>query len=168
MAVGKEGRVYVVETQKHRVKIFNSDLTFHSSFTKGDKRLGPGHLNNPMDVAVNSKGEVFVTDLSNNDIQVFSADGEYLYRFKKQGHGLGKLASPMAVATDAQDYVYVGGGAGSILVFETKDQEAVFVKAFGSHGAELGQFNAIRCLHVDKQGKLYVGELATNRIQVFQ
>lgn len=64
LALGKEGRIYIVETAKHRVKIFNSDFTFHSSFTKGDKRLGPGHLNNPMGVAINSKGEVFVTDIS--------------------------------------------------------------------------------------------------------
>lgn len=168
LALGKEGRVYVVETPKHRVKIFNSDLTFHSSFTKGDKRLGPGHLNNPMGVAINSRGEVFVTDVSNNDIQVFSADGEYLYRFKKQGHGLGSVSTPMAVAVDAQDYVYVGGGVGTISIFEIRGQEAVFVRAFGSHGAEVGQFNAIRCLHIDKQGRLYVGELTTNRIQVFQ
>jgi DNA-binding beta-propeller fold protein YncE len=168
MALGKEGRVYVVETVKHRVKIFNSDLSFHSSFTKGDKRLGPGHLNNPMSIATNSKGEVFVTDMSNNEIQVFSAEGEYLYRFRKQGHGLGSLASPMAVAIDAQDYVYVGGGTGTISVFEIRDQKAVFVKAFGSHGAELGQFAAIRCMHIDRQGRLYVGEMTNNRVQVFQ
>lgn len=168
LALGKEGRIYIVETSKHRVKIFNSDFSFRSTFTKGDKRLGPGHLNNPMGVATNSKGEVFVADLSNNDVQVFSPEGEYLYRFKKQGHGLGRLASPMAIAVDAKDYVYIGGGTGTISIFETRDQEAVFVKAFGSHGAEVGQFNAIRCMHVDVRGRLHVGEMGTNRIQVFQ
>jgi hypothetical protein len=54
--------------------------------------------------------------MSNNEIQVFSAEGEYLYRFRKQGHGLGSLASPMAVAINAQDYVYVGGGTGTAFV----------------------------------------------------
>ena len=168
LALGPEGRIYIVETGKHRVKILNSDFTFHKSFSKGDRRLGPGHLNNPMSVAVNSKGEVFVTDLSNNDIQVFSAEGDYLFRFKLQGHGLGRLQAPMAIAIDAQDYVYVGGGTGTISVFAIKDQKPVFVKAFGSHGCEMGQFSAIRCMHVDREGRLYVGEMSTNRIQVFQ
>lgn len=168
LAVGKEGRIYVVETTKNRVKIFNSDFTYHSSFSEGDRRLGPGRLNSPMSVAINSRGEVFVTDMGNNDVQVFSAEGEYLWRFKKQGTGLGSIASPMAIAVDAQDYVYVASGAGSISIFKTENDQAEFVKAFGSHGAELGCFTAIRCMHIDREGKLYVGEMTTKRIQVFQ
>lgn len=168
MALGSDGRVYIVETSKHRVKIFTSDFSFLSSFSKADKRLGSGHLNNPMNIATNSQGQVFVTDISNNDIQVFSADGEYQFRFKKQGHGLGTVQSPMALAIDAQDYVYVASGTGTISIFEIRDKEAVFVKAFGSHGMEFGQFSAIRCMHIDREGKLYVGEMTGNRIQVFQ
>lgn len=168
LAIGKEGRVYVVETAKNRVKIFNEDLTYHSSFTKADRRLGSGHLNSPMNVAINSLGHVFVTDMANNDVQVFTADGEYMYRFKKQGHGLGTIQSPMAIAVDSEDYVYVASGSGTISIFQTRDNEAVFVKSFGSYGTELGKFSAIRCMHVDKEGWLYVGEMTTNRIQVFQ
>lgn len=74
----------------------------------------------------------------------------------------------MAIAIDAEDYVYVGSGTGTISVFEVKGQEVNFVKAFGSHGNELGQFNTIRCMHVDQHGRLYVGEMGSNRIQVFQ
>ncbi len=108
LALGKEGRIYVAETSKNRVKIFNSDLTFRSAFSKGDRRLGPGHLNNPMGVATSSRGDVFVADVSNNEIQVFSSEGEYRYRFKKQGHGLGCLQSPMAIAIDAQVGIAAG------------------------------------------------------------
>ena len=168
LALGKQGRIYVVETNKNRVKIFNADYTYHSSFTKADKRLGSGHLNTPMGIAINSQGEVFVADVSNNDIQVFSADGEYLWRFKKQGHGLGCLQSPMAIAIDPQDYVYVASGTGTISIFKTQDKEAIFLKAFGSYGTEVGKFSSIRCMHIDRGGKLYVGEMTTNRIQVFQ
>lgn len=168
MTIGKDGRVYVVETAKNRVKIFNSDLSFHSTFSMADKRLGPGHLNNPMDVASNSRGEIFVADLSNNVIQVFSPDGEFLFKFGKQGHGLGCIQTPIAVAVDPQDYVYVASGTGSISVFEISGTEAKFVKAFGTYGAEVGKFSAIKAMHVDREGKLYVGEMGNKRIQVFE
>ncbi len=167
MTVGKEGRVYVVETAKNRVKIFSSDLTFHSHFSKGDKRLGPGRLNTPMNIASDSQGRLYVADLSNNAIQVFTSEGEFLFRFGKQGHTLGCIQSPIAVAVDRDDYVYVASGTGSISIFQIHENEAIFVKAFGSHGAELGQFGGIRTLHMDRNNRLYVGETINKRIQVF-
>ena len=168
MTIGKEGRVYVVETAKNRIKIFNSDLTFHSMFSKADKRLGPGHLNNPMDIASNSRGELYVADMSNNVIQVFSPDGEFLFKFGNQGYGLGSIQCPMAVAVDPQDYAYVASGSGSISVFEISGMKAVFVKAFGSYGAEVGKFGTIKAMDVDREGRLYVGEVMNKRIQVFE
>jgi len=167
MTIGADGRIYVVETSKHRIKIFKSDLTFDKHFSHGDRTLGPGTFNNPMDVASDSRGHVYVADLSNNDVQVFSADGDFIFRFGKQGHTLGCIQSPIAVAVDPQDYVYVASGSGTISIFEISGTEAKFVKAFGSHGAEQGQFNCIKSLHVDSAGLVYVGEMGNNRIQVF-
>ena len=167
MTIGAEGRIYVVEIGKNRVKIFNSDLSFHSHFSKGDKKLGPGRLNNPMDIASDSKGQLYVADLSNNVVQVFSPDGDFLFRFGKQGHTLGCLQSPMAIAVDSQDYVYVATG-NSISIYEITGTEANFIKAFGSYGAELGQFSGIRALHVDMNGRVYVSETINKRIQAFE
>ena len=168
ITIGKDGRIYVVETGKNRVKVFNSDLSFNSVFSKADMRLGPGRLNTPMDVACNSRGEIFVADMCNNVIQVFSPDGEFLFRFGKQGQGLGCFYAPMAVTVDAQDYVYVGSAASSILVFQISGVDADFVKAFGSYGAEVGKFGGIKAMHAAKEGRLYVGEMTNKRIQVFE
>ena len=168
MTIGAEGRIYVVETGKNRVKIFNSDLTFHKHFSHGDRTLGPGTFNCPMDVASDSQGRVYVADLSNNAIQVFSPDGDFLFRFGKQGHTLGCIQSPLAVAVDPQDHVYVAGGTGTIAIFEISEtREANFIKAFGSFGAEQGQFSGIKSVHIDSKGKVYVAETGNHRIQVF-
>lgn len=168
MTIGKDGRVYVVESGKHRVKIFNSDLSFHSSFNKADKRLGSGRLNNPMGIASNSRGELFVADMSNYVVQVFSLDGEFLFRFGMAGHSLGSIQSPVAVTIDHDDYVYVASGTGNISIFDTSGMEAKLVKTFGSFGAEVGLFKDIKALHIDKDGRLYVGEVTNKRIQVFE
>ena len=165
LAIGKDGRVYVAEQQKHRVTILNSDLTLYKRFSEADRMLGSGHLNTPQGIAVNSKGNLYVADMMNHVVQVFDAEGSFLFRFGGMGHGPGTTTSPTAVAIDAEDYVYVGTAACTLSIFTG---EGKFVRAFGEHGMEVGKFNMIRAIHLDRDGVLYVGEWSANRIQMFK
>lgn len=165
MAIGKDGRIYIAEQQKHRITILNRDLSLHKRFTDADRMLGSGHLNMPQGVAVNSEGNVYVADMMNHVIQVFDPEGVFLFRFGKMGHGPGTTTSPSAIAIDKEDYVYVGTGSCSVSIFDPKGG---FVRAFGEYGAEVGKFSQIRALHIDRDGVLYVGEWTSNRIQMFK
>lgn len=165
LVIGKHGRVYISEQQKHRVTILNSDLTLYKRFSEADRMLGSGHLNLPQGLAVNNNGDVYVADMMNHVIQVFDAEGIFLFRFGGMGHGPGTTTSPTAVAIDLNDYVYVGSGTGTVSIFST---EGKFVRIFGEHGIEVGKFSMIRAMHIDKNGVLYVGEWTSNRIQMFQ
>ena len=42
-----------------------------------------------------------------------------------------------------------------------------WVKAWGDHGSEIGQFNILHSIAVDAAGNVYVGDRENNRIQVF-
>ena len=167
VAVGKEGRIYISEMMNSRVQILNSDLTYHGSFSKASPTLGSGRLSQPHALAVNSEGRVFVADTMNHAVQTFSPEGDFLFRFGKHGAGTipGVTTSPMGIAIDPDDYVYVGSAGGPISIFDKKGN---FVRSFGSYGSELGQFNMIRGMHVDRFGNLYVSEWTSNRIQIFQ
>lgn len=164
MAVGKGGRIYISEQQKHRVTILNPDLSFYKRFTDADRMLGSGHLNMPQGIAISSEGNVYVADMMNHVVQVFDAEGSFLFRFGRMGVGPGATPSPTAVAIDTEDYVYVGSGY-SVSIF---DLQGKFLRAFGEHGSEVGKFHNIRCLHIDRHGVLYAGEWVTNRIQMFK
>ena len=165
MAIGKSGRVYITEQQKHRVAILNSDLSFYKRFTDADWMLGSGHLNMPQGIAVNSRGNVYVADMMNHAVQVFDSEGKFQFRFGKMGTGPGATTSPTSIAIDSLDYVYVGTGNYCICVF---DAGGKFVRSFGEHGSEVGKFNMIRALHVDCNNILYIGESTCNRIQLFR
>ena len=167
VAIGKEGRIYVAEMMNNRVQILNSDLTYHGSFSKASPTLGSGRLSQPQALAINSEGMVFVADTMNHAVQAFSPDGEFLFRFGKHGAGTtpGVTTSPMSIAVDPDDYIYVGSAGGPISIFDRKGE---FVRTFGSYGSELGQFNLIRGMLVDRFGYLYVCEWTSNRIQIFQ
>ena len=74
------------------------------------------------------------------------------------------------VAWDAQGNIYVAdglaSGVGNARVAKF-DKDAHFIKSWGSHGAEPGQFNAVRGIAVDAKGLIYVADGGNKRIQVF-
>ena len=164
IAIGKGGRVYIAEQQKHRITILNPDLSLYKRFSDADRMLGSGHLNMPQGLAVSSKGNIYVADMMNHVVQVFDAEGTFLFRFGGMGQGPGTTTSPMAVAIDTEDNVYVASAS----VVSLFDARGVFVRAFGEHGSEVGRFNTIRALHLDRNGILYVGEWTSNRIQMYK
>lgn len=59
------------------------------------------------DLAVDSNGNVFVTDLQNQRIQIFDGYGNYLGKFGTAGSGFGELGYIVSIAIDSQDFVYV-------------------------------------------------------------
>lgn len=164
MAISKDDRIYISEQKKNWVTILNPDLSLYKRFTDADRMLGSGHLNMPQGIAINSEGKVYVADMMNHVVQVFDAEGSFLFRFGGMGAGPGTTPAPTAVAIDTEDYVYVASGY-MISIF---DPQGKFLRVFGEHGSEIGKFHTVRCLHIDQHGVLYVGEWVANRIQMFK
>ena len=74
---------------------------------------------------------------------------------------------PTDVAFDAAGNIYVADGVGNQRVAKF-DKNGVFVKSWGSKGAESGQFGtSARAIAVDAQGNVYVADSGNKRIQVF-
>ena len=74
---------------------------------------------------------------------------------------------PTDVAFDAAGNIYVADGVGNQRVAKF-DKSGVFVKSWGSKGAEPGQFGtSARAIAVDAQGNVYVADSGNKRIQVF-
>ena len=167
IAVGKKGEIYVADAQNNRVQVLNRDLSFRTSMSEGSSGHGSGCLSQPQAIAVNSEGNVYIADMMNHCVQAFTPDGTFLLSFGEYGAGNvpGALCSPMGIAVDGQDNVYVGNSTGSVCIFDKKGN---FLRQFGSYGSKLGQFNVIRGMHIDKEGRLYVSEWNSNRIQIFE
>ena len=167
VAVGKNGKIYVVDSMNHRIQVLDSDLAHYKTFSKACSSLGSGHLSQPQAIAINSEGNVYVADTMSHAVQAFTPEGSFLLKFGKYGPATtpGAVCSPMALAIDRDDNVYIGSVTGTIGIF---DKQGEFIRQFGSHGSELGQFNTIRGMHIDSKGYLYVSEWSVNRIQVFQ
>ena len=58
-----------------------------------------------MDLDVDGEGRVYVADLGNNRVQVFSADGEFITAWGAFGVGDGQFDVPTGVAVDGMGSV---------------------------------------------------------------
>ena len=77
------------------------------------------------------------------------------------------FSRPTDVAFDAAGNIYVADGVGNQRVAKF-DKNGVFVKSWGSKGAEPGQFGtSARAIAVDAQGNVYVADSGNKRILVF-
>jgi sugar lactone lactonase YvrE len=74
-------------------------------FSFGSAGAGDGQFSNPKGVAVDSKGNVWVADFTNDRIQEFNSEGKFLGKFGTSGTG--KLDGPSDLAIDASDNVWV-------------------------------------------------------------
>lgn len=76
VAVGKEGRLYVVDAGNFRVQIFDRDGKYIKSFGKAGRQ--PGNFARPKEIATDPEGNVYVVDAAFGNFQIFDPEGELL------------------------------------------------------------------------------------------
>ena len=152
-------KVYVIEKGNDRVQVLNSDLSFcHvfgeiNSFYRENSHLGP-FKGDRLGIACNSVGDVYVADPYYFRILVFTAEGELCYTFGKDNE-----VTPLCIAIDTNDVVYVGGACGAVSVFTSNGQ---FVTSF-DHKIQ----TYITGIGVDSDGVVYACDELHSCIQVF-
>ncbi|GMW02883.1 MAG: hypothetical protein AMXMBFR84_40190 [Candidatus Hydrogenedentota bacterium] len=134
--------------------------------SKGDQS---GQFNFPIGIAINSAGEILVTDYYNDRIQTFAADGTYQSEFKT-------LPNPGALTLDPEGMVYVTHFAASIRE-KDKAGSGDFVSVyspggdlkfqFGSRGKGDGEFDCPGGIAIGNDGRIYIADQTNHRIQVF-
>lgn len=149
-------KLYIVD-KCHRVQVFNSDLTYFTSFGKEGHNLG--EFSSPNGIACDSNGRVYVSDSGNYRIQVFTASGEYLLSFGREGVNDGEFELPMGIAIDSRDMVYISDyGKNCVYVFTSTGQ---FVKAIRD------RLSHPRGIAVDDSGVVFICNSGNGCIQLF-
>ena len=89
--ISPEEKVYVADTENHRIQVFHSDWTL-SHFIDG-KVSGDGSFSFPKGVAFDISGDVHVTGCSSNSVTVFTPSGQFVRKYD-QTH----LQNPVGIA----------------------------------------------------------------------
>lgn len=151
-------RIYVTDTKARNLMVF--DLAA--------KSFGPfqtdamGGLVSPIEVRLDSRERVYVTDSVHRRVNIYTPLGKTLLSLGKQE----ALERPTGLALDeARDRFYVADtGKHQVLVF---DMAGKLQRRIGERGNGPGQFNFPVNLAVDSEGRLYVVDTGNFRIQIF-
>lgn len=171
IAIDNENRfVYVADVQRERIAVFDADtykfLRAVGGPAKEEADDSPETFAKPTNVAVDSDGNLYVSDTLNNRVQIFDPDGGFISMFGKAGDGPGFFARPKGIAIDSDGHVWVADALQHrIQIF---DREGHLLAFFGEPGKYPGQFGLPSGLCIDKQNRVVVAEQLKGRIQVFR
>ena len=148
----------------------NDDSILHFDASgKLIKSFGSGMFLFPHGIAVDKDGNVWITDG-----QSANGKGFTVVKFSPEGKVLMTLdyafnqPNDVAIAPNGDIFVSEGHtpmmGSAQILKF---NKDGKFLMKWGKHGSGPGEFEVPHTLALDSRGRLFVGDRANNRIQIF-
>jgi DNA-binding beta-propeller fold protein YncE len=170
VAVSVSGDVYVLDQESAKVFVFDSNgrlkLDFGKSAPKPPssdskksvwgmiaKGLNIGSspesvkLGEPVSLALSPKGDIYIADAKNNNIQVFNKIGKFLFLFGNSGADPGQFSFPSSVIVDQFGVVYVADRGNKRIEFFSP--QGIFLGSFSTEGEPVD-------IGIDPQRNLYV------------
>lgn len=121
----------------------------------------------PSYLAINNRlGRLYVSDVTEHIIKVFSLDGQLLFSFGGVGGDEGHFNAPQGIAIDRDGRVFVADMLNArIQVF---DADGKYLYQFGQRGIGRVQFETPKALTFDSEGHLYVVDSRRGNFRIFQ
>ncbi len=107
VAIGKDGRLYVVDGGNFRVSVFSPEGKY--LFGWGSVGRGYGNFSRPKEIATDREGNVYVVDTGFGNIQIFDAEGVLLTFIggRSERDGPTKYMLPSGIAVDEDGRIYM-------------------------------------------------------------
>ncbi len=125
-------RLYVSDRRANNVVMFDrrNKKMVGTIGRRGDR---PGEFSTPTSLTLDSRGHLFVTDMTNFRIQEFDGDGEFVQAYGFLGDGPGTFARPKGTAIDRDGHLYVVDAAfENVQIWDTSNAQVLM--AFGGSG----------------------------------
>ena len=163
IAINGTGHIYVVDTDNHRIQIFDSTGNYLSQF--GSEGSGNGEFENPVGIAINDTGHIYVVDPGTYRVQIFDSSGNYLSQFGSGGSGNGEFNYPLGIAINSTGHLYIT----DVLNFRIQifDNTGKYLSQFGNNGTGDGQFVLPVGIAINDTNHVYVTDTVLNSIQIF-
>ncbi len=164
-------RVAAFDAQDHlfladltdRIQVFDRDGNYLRGW-----RTPEFNVDGPSGLTIDRYGRLLVADTHFYRVLVYSESGELLFQIGDgvQGTTPGRFGYPTDVVIDRAGNFYVAeyGENDRIQVFSP---EGKWLRQWGGHGYEPGEFLKPRALAIDEHDRLFVADSCNHRIQVF-
>lgn len=165
VAVDPADRVYVFCRGEHPLMVFESDGTFIRSW-------GEGLFVRPHGITIGPDGSLYCADDKDHTVRKYSPEGKLLFTLGTSGqpapfHGGKPFNQPTKVALEpGTGAFYVADGYGNARVHKySAEGELLF--SWGRSGTDPGEFNLVHSICTDAQGRVYVADRESHRVQIF-
>jgi DNA-binding beta-propeller fold protein YncE len=138
--------------------MFDLEGKFVKNF--GKRGSGPGEFSNPWGIVFDpSTRTILVADCSNNRVQIFSEEGNYLSHFAT-------ASNPCYIVLDDAGRIYVTlGDSNQVQVFEPRGTKELFRWGKGGNGD--GDLSNPYGIAVNEKGEVIVCDYGNSRLSVF-
>ncbi len=147
--------------------VFNSDGDYITQF--GGAGLGPGQLDEPVGIAVDAAGLVYVADTWNQRIQVFREDDTGIFSafrtWDLQAWYGQSLENKPYIAVDQNGTLFASDPEGYRILQYSITGEAL--TSWGDYGVEKSQFGMPSGIATSPDGSIWVADSGNSRIMQF-
>jgi len=150
-------RVYVTDPGLSIIHIFDLDEKKYFSVDKAKDE----DLVSPIGIAVDSNGDIYISDSVLKRIITFNREGKYI----KETASPEMFIRPAGIALDEDRIYIVDTHAHKVFVLSKKDGKSLF--EFGRNGTGDCEFNYPTNIFIGKDGSLYITDSLNFRIQIF-
>jgi DNA-binding beta-propeller fold protein YncE len=161
-AFDAEDHLYLADLTD-RIQVFDRDGRYLRGW-----RTPEFNVDGPSGLTVDRDGRLLVADTHFYRVLVYSPEGELLFQLGDgvQGTTPGRFGYPTDVVIDREGNFYVAeyGENDRLQVFSP---EGKWLRQWGGHGYEPGEFMKPRALAIDERDRLFVADSCNHRIQVF-
>jgi len=162
IAIDKENQIWFFKKGDDPVQVYTAKGKFVRSW-------GKGMFSSPHQLRIDHEGNIWVADFGLHIVQKFTPEGKLLQTLGVRGEK-GKdethFNMPTDMAITPKGDIFITDGYGNRRIVHM-DKNGKFVKEWGGYGSTPGKFVLPHAIVVDTDGKLYVADRNSGRIQVF-
>ena len=144
---------------------YNVQVTQRLIQVVGEIKVKGETFEQPSGIAVNSKGQIAVSDYDKHCILITDKEGNCVRKVGCYGNRAGQLNCPSDVTYLSDDNILVADQL-NYRIQQFNVQTGNYVKSFGKKGTRDGEFLNPVSVCVDEEGRVIVADIHNNRIQV--
>ncbi|MEE9553583.1 MAG: 6-bladed beta-propeller [candidate division Zixibacteria bacterium] len=166
--VNSKGDIYVVDVLNFKIRVYDSKGKYRFSFgerSPSQEDPDPATFSYPFTLFIDKQDQVYVTDILNNNIQVFEENGKFIKEIRVvAGEGKKELRANGIYVLDDDRIIITDAGNHRILIL---DQNGKILKEIGGPGGAPGTFTFPAELVVTENNIICVVDIINCRVQEF-